>query len=926
MNTLNRPLFRQMGGPAAMMPQDMAPPMPQDMAPPMPQDMAMAPSPEEQVMGVEQSAEEAGREYVASMMGGIDSAEDVAGMINALRGNDAPLESRYAELAGYVGEADASQTPESVLAMVQPTLMMTEEGAVDSGIGELMAGLSDSPMETPSGDPTAMGQGVGELMTMGAGSTPPVNFRNGGPVEVRGYAGQETDSSEVRQGGGSDLAQRAQKLYPGMQELYSSVLGSPEARAADLEEQKRLSKAQIFFDIAQTALAAGAPTATPMSAAERIAGAIGQTQLFDKMGQRSAGLLQAKQAQAAEDRQMRMAALTGSIGESTRQLGEEAKESLAGVNATLRMKEVLATQTYTSGENALDRTGRLKLANNQIAANIALQKSGAANTIAEIDARGELQEALQKSQAGFTASLQNDRFTFERGQDLNNNAHQIFLQQRQAENQKKIEALRFDNSKESAELQNRFVQENYKIQSELQLASRLEEMGASNAYDIGKMAKGQEYSIALQGNLSALQDIGREDAQAHDLAKQALAVAASKQEKLTTFAAQTALQKIAQNFAGTESEKARALSKAKMMIDNAFRTEQLQISQGQLDVSEGQLDLGRMSLAVTESYNAGKLAVDRAEAEAKRLGNVFGTGKEGLTMGIVSNESFLIKYANNTLNKDTDGISIAEMETALGAYNLPGEYDPATKKSMPGQPFNDAQIRALQSRVAAGLSTPTGVKFPAETVDSVDPVDSVEAEVIKKLELDTSPNNIPLAEQLSMGDEAFGSKAFLFNLLNIGLEVVQLPAVFDETKSASDAVKSLNQQFETVFLAAQNIRDSVFQGKKLEALTPDPLKFWMGPDAARSKALILYERLNGEIERMENSLDDPEIFLKQTGTEDSVGTKLQRLPVLKDLRDGYGLLAQIDLAARGLDPDILKQNQQEKTLLDELDAASGVKN
>ena len=210
--------------------------------------------------------------------------------------------------------------------------------------------------------------------------------------------------------------------------------------------------------------------------------------------------------------------------------------------------------------------------------------------------------------------------------------------------------------------------------------------------------------------------------------------------------------------------------------------------------------------------------------------------------------------------------------------------------------------------------------------ENMNTVDDSQYSMLKKLELDTSPNNIPLAEQLSMGDEAFGSKAFLFNLLNIGLEVVQLPAVFDETKSASDAVKSLNQQFETVFLAAQNIRDSVFQGKKLEALTPDPLKFWMGPDAARSKALILYERLNGEIERMENSLDDPEIFLKQTGTEDSVGTKLQRLPVLKDLRDGYGLLAQIDLAARGLDPDILKQNQQEKTLLDELDAASGVKN
>jgi hypothetical protein len=53
-----------------------------------------------------------------------------------------------------------------------------------------------------------------------------------------------------------------------------------------------------------------------MSAAERIAGAVGQTQLFDKVGQRSAGLLQAKQAQAAEDRQLRMAGLQAGLGQA----------------------------------------------------------------------------------------------------------------------------------------------------------------------------------------------------------------------------------------------------------------------------------------------------------------------------------------------------------------------------------------------------------------------------------------------------------------------------------------------------------------------------------------------------------------------------------------------------------------------------------
>ena len=298
-NTLNRPLFRQMGGPAAPMPQDMMPP--QGMMPPM--------SPEEEIIDAEQSAEMAGREFVANMMGNIDAAEDVTSMINALRGNEAPLESRYSELAGYVGEADASQTPESVLAMVQPAIMLTEEGAIDSGIGELMSKMAGSEMETPDGSPTPMGQGVGELMAMGAGSTPPVNFRNGGPVEVRRFANGTPPT------GNSSVISEAQRMAPAYQKFFAGAMDS-EARAADLEEQKRLSQAQILFDIAQTALAAGAPTATPMSAAERIAGAVGQTQLFDKVGQRSAGLLQAKQAQAAEDRQLRMAGLQAGLGQA----------------------------------------------------------------------------------------------------------------------------------------------------------------------------------------------------------------------------------------------------------------------------------------------------------------------------------------------------------------------------------------------------------------------------------------------------------------------------------------------------------------------------------------------------------------------------------------------------------------------------------
>ena len=625
-----------------MMPQDMMPPPPPGaMAPP-----GIDPAMEQQVMGAEAAGQDAGMQLANDMMANLDGAEDYQTLIDGIRGNSMPLEARYQELAGLVGEQDAMATPESVLALTQPTIMMTEQGAMDSGIGELMQGISGSvDMEGP------MEEGVGSLMAAGAGNTPPVNFRQGGPVMVRGYAGQEPNSSDVRPGGGAPVgAGDIGPYFKSAMAAREGILGSAEDRSASLQEDRDMARAQMMFDIAGTALNFAGQTQGG-SIAERLANSASQTQLTDKIGARSAGMLQSKKDQRTQDQQLALSALASAEQRFEADRARAGQVTLANVTAANDMTKLLSSQTYATGESALDRTARLTLANNQIAANVALQESAAGNTIAEISARGALQKELQESQAGFTASLQNDKFNFTRGQDLNNNAHQLFLTQRQAENARKLEALRFDNSETSRELQNRFVQENYRIQSELQLENRLEEMGASNAYDIGKMAKGQEYSIALQNNLSAIQDVRQEDTQAHDLAKQALQIAASSQNIITTFAAQKALQEAAQDFKGTEDEKARAFDKARMMIENAFKTEQLEISQGQLS-------LGQASLAVDKSYKAGMLAVEQAEAASVKLGS------DSLTKQInfITDSDRLTAYSTGKL-ENTD-----QFETAVLKY------------------------------------------------------------------------------------------------------------------------------------------------------------------------------------------------------------------------------------------------------------------
>jgi len=301
MNVYQRPLFRQMGGPVA-------PGMAEQEAMMAQQAMMPAAAPAQDPMMMAQQAQDMaaqqtqglGAEYAQNTLMNIDRAETPEQIINALRGNEAPMEQRYAELAQFVGEADAQRTPESVLALVQPTIMMTEQGAMDSGIGELMQGLTgEIEMETAEGAPTAMGQGVGSLMMaganaapeMGVGQQPVANFRQGGVVQ-RFQAGGE--------------ASRLQQLYSEMLPTYQSILG-------DGGEQRRLTQAQILFDIADRAgaFAAGVDPRTGQS----IAGLSPAAQLAAATSGLGGQIGERLGSQEEQDRALRLAALQAAQGE-----------------------------------------------------------------------------------------------------------------------------------------------------------------------------------------------------------------------------------------------------------------------------------------------------------------------------------------------------------------------------------------------------------------------------------------------------------------------------------------------------------------------------------------------------------------------------------------------------------------------------------
>ncbi len=265
----------------------MAPP-PAAMMPPAPSPEAMMPPPppQEEMMGVGGLQEESGidpatlEQFMAAAaqnFGDLETAEDYEEMINRLRGDQMPIAGRRQELAEFVGAEDAQRTPESVLAMVQPVLMLNE-AEVDQGIGGL---AQDQMMEPVTGDM------AGGIMSTVAGveeAPAPVNFREGGAVQ------RFATENQNRVAGIKPYFEDASLL---MKDLIKPSM-SPE----DLAERKRLNEAQMFFDLAQTGLAIASPPKRSESLAQSIARGATESKLFDRIGARA-------QAQSELERDIR---------------------------------------------------------------------------------------------------------------------------------------------------------------------------------------------------------------------------------------------------------------------------------------------------------------------------------------------------------------------------------------------------------------------------------------------------------------------------------------------------------------------------------------------------------------------------------------------------------------------------------------------
>tara|TARA_R100000654_G_scaffold21678_2_gene43661 strand:- start:3329 stop:6094 length:2766 start_codon:yes stop_codon:yes gene_type:complete len=610
--------------------------------------------------------------------GDLEGAQDYEQMMNMVRGDDATMGERREELAGVVGPEDAMQTPESVLALVQPVMQIA---AVDQGIGELAQQEMQQPMEGP------MAQGIMENVAPPEpmGGPPPVNFKDGGLVR-RG----DNQPVKMMQLGGDPFASTPGRLGELARERYAArenLLGDPEGR---LREQKELTQAQMLFDLANTGLAFAAPMQgerAGLSPAERLAMAAQQTKLFPTIGARAQQQFEAKKAIDKERQGLQLAALGSAetaLAAEQKAAAELAQEEArqAGAIAQIELKDKLGLKTQTALSN-LGLANKLKLAEVGQGYAIDLENLRNTNQITRDEYNAtKKEELLLVQQEGQRAlAVLQGQIDFKSRTDLQAQAAAI---------SKELETVK-------SEL--RIQEKGVDLENQLELA------GVQQAYQIERMGIGQEQNIALADHNAALSATAQERTQAFTAAQAALDRAQRENLQLSDQTFRQLMQEEMQKFTSDQSDIDRAIAQSQRDIENA-------LAERGMDIKLEQLNLGLAAQALDEQYKLGMLAVAEAAENATKLGSKAKTAQ----LTYLTDKERLEAYASGTLGDDTALFEQTLIEYAKPSYTWTG----SSYVKNPTPQLAPAIQEALKTRKAGGFVTPTipGVSMPKPKDDT----------------------------------------------------------------------------------------------------------------------------------------------------------------------------------------------------------------
>jgi hypothetical protein len=329
----------------------MAPPPQQGPAPQMPGMMAMGGQEGVDINAAAQGAMQQGIDPTilegllgnyASQMEDLDNAQDYETVMNGIRGDQIPVEGRYAELAEVVGQEDAQATPESVLTLLQPVMMMA---AVDQGIGGLAQDEMSAPIEG------AMAEGIMSTVNMGAPEGPaPVNFNQGGAV--------------LYMAPGGVVPSGLQSSFDERQSIYNTIIGPQAYDQADIDAERNMTQAQMLFDVAGTALAFATPGDRQMSPGQRLAQAATDTQLFEKIGARAKDQMTTDRGRKKDMRDEKMKIDLMALEGAEAQELQTAKAAAAAAAKDPTVQQFMNTQTKELVKYTVGSPGYVEAMNN----------------------------------------------------------------------------------------------------------------------------------------------------------------------------------------------------------------------------------------------------------------------------------------------------------------------------------------------------------------------------------------------------------------------------------------------------------------------------------------------------------------------------------------------------------------------------------
>ena len=899
-----------------------------------------------------EAAGQAQGEQIGAMVGeqtmaGLDQAEDFQGAIDALRGNSVPMEGRYEELAGFVGDEDAMQTPQSVLAMVQPTIMMTEEGAVDSGIGQLMEQITGNiAMETPDGQPTQMAEGVGSLMGVGQQPTEKKLLADGGAV---GLVPAYKLAGEVS--------------YDDILKRFQTVGGDPQARKDALQSD-------IYFNLADRALAF-AGGVDPRTG-ENMAGA----PLLSQVGRSAAGLggtiAEKLAAQRAQDQASDTAALSRTLSQRDILQNQNFLVGMEEKKNNFEMLKMAEQFNYTklANEDQFSYSTRLAEQGGRITRGLARLKG-------EIDADAQkikdaLERELNNVNNTLKTTLQNNKFNQQDALKLSDQEFEEAAQNRSRLNALQLasvnDRLKRSATKEDVEYKAFLEKEQLKIKQSYAVVNQSQKLkddikllGVKTTEELITMEKGQKYNLAgIRLQSSLIQK--RNDAQNANNATQAAIqrVFKSGQDR-TSRNFERILRLELQENGFEDAALDRELAKRQQIFDNI--------------ITEQKMDLEESKETFDQAFDTENLAITRLESEAKKA-NVFGTGKTGGAFNVVTNQDNLNAYANNSFAEGS-AINQGHVEAALSVYVSP-EMDYSTdsrgKVIRPGNELTTDMKNALKARIDNGLAIPNKLRilldekpksvskyvFKADGSVDVSKVTSENmGEVLTSRNIDPNvvsfpdkinPNtgkpepffnkaensqseqsnatfnnrNLRLTSSLFTNVNnpltAFGSPSFLANLVNKGMEALSFDkygAPYGDTKEAIAGLTNLNDDFIKVYMKASGVRDSVFAQQELKQSVPPPGRFWTGDDTAMAMTRSLLLRIQGDLEIKKEILYNEEIPL----SKDRKYEIMVQIMQLEKLERGYSFVAGLNLFDEDEDEELSTKQDE---ILNNLKKITGI--